>query len=447
MRTLRETWATPDIDRIEAIAGDVSEWALPLEGADDLDPLMTRIGDARYVLLGEATHGTSEYYISRAQLSKRLILEKGFSFIAVEGDWPDCYRLNSYVKGGEDLGANAREVLAAFDRWPTWMWANWEIVALAEWMRGYNADRPPEQKVGFFGLDVYSLWESLQAVVQFLEQRDGKTLDIAKQALRCFEPYGQDMQEYARSTFSLIPKSCEEESVSLLRSLRNKMPTGEGIEERFVAEQNALIVRNAEQYYRTMVRAGPDSWNLRDTHMVETLERLMRFHGNGAKAIVWEHNTHIGDARATDMAQAGMVNVGEIVRDSHPQDDVVLVGYGSHRGSVIAGYEWGAPMRKMPVPDARTGSWEDVLHRARERDQLLILGPQTHTSELTKPIGHRAIGVVYDPDYERYGNYVPTVIPNRYDAFLFIDETQALHPLHLEPRTDGEPPDMYPWNV
>jgi len=426
---------------------DVARMASPLEGPADLDPLMEMIGDAHFVLLGEASHGTSEYYRWRAAISQRLILEKGFSFIAVEGDWPDCYRVNRYVKDFPDSGTNAREVLTAFDRWPTWMWANEEVVDLAEWLHRHNNGLPDDRKVGFYGLDVYSLWESMDAVLSYLRKVDRSALPAAVRAFRCFEPYGEDVQEYARATV-MVPTSCEREVLTLLQALRRqeRRYSADGREEFFAAEQNALVVKDAEAYYRAMVRAGPESWNIRDRHMTETLERLMRHYGPGAKAIVWEHNTHIGDARATDMADDGMVNVGQLVRERHLDEGVVLVGFGSHRGSVIAGQEWEAPMEEMTVPPARPGSWEDVLHRAGPEDKLLLLDVIRNPDDFLAERGHRAIGVVYHPANERFGNYVPTVLPWRYDAFCYIDETHALHPLHLRPALE-KVPETYPWGV
>jgi erythromycin esterase-like protein len=410
---------------------------------------MERIGDARYVLLGEASHGTSEYYVWRMWLSQRLIREKGFKFIAVEGDWPDCYQVNRYIKGYPDSGKSARDVLQAFDRWPTWMWANWEIVALAEWLRKYNLAVPEEKRIGFYGLDVYSLWESMDAVMQYLQRMDGSAVEAARKAYRCFEPFGEDVQEYARATASFVPETCEQEAAAMLAALRRELPdwSRDGGEAHFVAEQNALIVKNAETYYRTMVRGGPESWNVRDRHMVETLDRLMEFHDSDAKAIVWEHNTHIGDARATDMALSGMVNVGQLVRQAHRADDVAVVGFGSHRGQVIAGRQWGAPMERMRVPEAQPGSWEAVLHGASQNDKLMLMDDCAGSPVSRFQLGHRAIGVVYEPAFESWGNYVPSVLPERYDAFLYIDESRALHPLHIKPRPDAEPPETYPWNV
>jgi erythromycin esterase-like protein len=425
--------------------GQVRQIAHPLRGPQDLDPLMERIGGARFVLLGEASHGTADYYTWRAEVSKRLIAEKGFSFLGVEGDWPDCYQVNRYVKG--ELGGGARDVLHAFRRWPTWMWANEEIADLAGWLRRHNDGLPEDRKVGFYGLDVYSLWDSLYQVMGYLRRVDPSSLAAARRAFRCFEPYGEDVQEYARATM-LVPESCEDEVVALLAELRSKAAAyrGKGREAYFEAEQNALALRVAEAYYRAMVRGGPESWNLRDKHMADTLDRLMQHHGEGARAIVWEHNTHIGDARFTDMADDGMFNVGQLARERHGGEVVVLVGFGCHRGSVIAGRSWDAPLERMPVPAGRRGSWEDVLHQAGPDDKLLIFSEANETPEVVATRGHRAIGVVYLPEYEHLGNYVPTVLPRRYDAFLFIDEAHALHPLPVAP-VEEEVPETYPSGV
>jgi erythromycin esterase-like protein len=421
--------------------------ARPLESARDLEPLIDRIGDARFVLLGEASHGTSEFYTWRTELSKRLMAERGFTFIAVEGDWPDCYRVNRYVRGMPDSGASSTAVLHAFERWPTWMWANREVIALVDWLRDYNRRRSPDQRAGFYGLDVYSLWDSMRAVIEYLERIDPQLARNARSAYNCFEPYAEDVQEYARAT-ALVPTSCEAEAVSVLRALRGRAPEfrEDGREGYFNAEQNALVAKNAELYYRTMVRGGSASWNVRDTHMVETLDRLMQHHGPTSKAIVWEHNTHIGDARYTDMARARMVNVGQLVRQEHAEDGVVLVGFGSHRGTVIAAEEWGMPMQRMRVPPARDGSFEALLFEARVGDALFLFDGTDNGGirGLEAPMGHRAIGVVYDPNYERWGNYVPTIVPRRYDAFLYIDETRALDPLHMPVHVGGDLPETYP---
>lgn len=427
--------------------------ALPLRAPADLDPLLDLVGDARIVMLGEATHGTSEFYVWRAAISQRLIRERGFSFIAVEGDWPDCYRVNRFVKGRPGVHGEAIEVLGAFARWPTWMWANREVVGLVAWLRAHNESRAPDQRVGFYGLDVYSLWESMHAVVEYLEGVDPALARAARGAYSCFEPYSEDPERYARAT-ALVPVSCEDEAVAVLTALRSHARSFQerDADEYFDIEQNALVARDAERYYRTMVRGGPNSWNVRDYHMMDTLDRLLAHHGPQAKAIVWEHNTHVGDARFTDMSWRGLVNVGQLARERHVRDGVVLVGFGTHRGTVIAGHEWGAPMKRMAVPPARGGSWEDVLHRTDAGDCLLRFdaasaprsGSGAASADLEAPRPHRAIGVVYDPHGEARGNYVPTVLPHRYDAFLFIDTSRAVDPLHVPVQVAGEPGETYP---
>ena len=425
---------------------EVRNLARPLREPTDLDPLLERIGDARVVLLGEASHGTHEYYTWRTAITRRLVEEKGFSFVAVEGDWPDCYRLNRFVKGYRDAPAKPAEALETFRRWPTWMWANKEVEALVGWLRGHNDAVPDGPKVGFYGLDVYSLWDSLHEVMGFLRKKDPAAFAAARRALKCFEPYGEEAQEYARATL-YGDESCHDEVIDLLRRVRAtaELADGDGRDGPFVAEQNALVVRNAEAYYRAMVRSDNESWNVRDRHMAETLDRLLAHHGRGAKAVVWEHNTHIGDARYTDMADDGMVNIGQLARERYGDRDTVLVGFGSHRGAVIAGDYWDAPWEEMRVPAAREGTWEDVLHEAHPGDTLYLF-PARVSAEMTEWRGHRAIGVVYRPQHERYGNYVPTVLPRRYDAFLYIDRSTALRPLFgpTEAELPEEAPETYP---
>lgn len=418
----------------------------PLSNARDLDPLMDRIGNAHYVLLGEASHGTHEYYTWRTAISKRLIEEKGFNFIAVEGDWPDCYRINRFVKGYKDSGEDAHELLNAFERWPTWMWANWEVMALIEWMKDRNASVASGKRAGFYGLDVYSLWESMHALIDYLEKTDPDAADIAKKAVNCFEPYGEDWQQYVSSLHDMMA-SCKDEVVTLLKEVTRRSAYYDMDPEASLnSRQNANIAVNAEKYYSSMLSFNDQSWNIRDHHMVDTLNRIMEFQGPEAKAIVWEHNTHIGDARYTDMKDAGMVNVGQLVREQHKEKDVVLVGCGSYQGSVIAGGMWGAPMREMEVPAARKGSVEDLLHKEYPDNRLLIFDKFNEKERFKRTMPHRAIGVVYDPRREKYGNYVPTELNARYDAFLYIDQTEAVHPMHLQP-AGNEIPESYPFGV
>jgi erythromycin esterase len=423
---------------------EIAALAMPLADPAGLDPLLDRIGDARYVLLGEASHGTADYYRWRAAITRRLIAERGFSFVAVEGDWPACFMVNAWAKGRRGQQRSARHVLGAFERWPTWMWANEEVAAFVAWLRVHNLRTG--SAVGFYGLDVYSLWESLRRVLSYLTARRPAALDAAMAALACFEPYGEDPQRYAWAT-RMVPTSCEDEVVDLLVELhRRPLVDDDDPEAELDALQNAEVLVGAERYYRTMVRADGESWNVRDCHMADTLDRLVRAHGPGAKAVVWEHNTHVGDARATDMAIAGMVNVGQVVRERHERDGVVLVGFGGHRGSVVAAEEWGAPMRSMPVPPAPAGTHEALLSEVAPRPALLVFGDRRDGPWLSARRGHRAIGVVYRPERDR-SNWVPTEMGRRYDAFLSFADTEALRPLHLEPSTSAGERETYPWST
>ncbi|NRD79768.1 erythromycin esterase family protein [Bacillus sp. BRMEA1] len=402
--------------------------ALDPEG---LNSIIKEVNQAKYVLLGEASHGTSEYYKIRAELSKKLITEKGYSFIAVEGDWPACQQVNRYVKGYETKFTDAREVLQSFNRWPTWMWANEEIIDLIEWLREYNKDRSNSEKVGFYGIDVYSLWESMDEIIHYLKKTNSPVLDSAKKAFSCFEPFNREPQTYGVSA-AFYSEGCYDEVVKLLTEiLMNKKEFSDKEESSLNLEVNAIITANAENYYRTMVTNDHESWNIRDRHMVSILNKISSYYGQTAKGIVWEHNTHVGDARATDMADEGLLNVGQILREQEGNENIYIVGFGTHRGTVIASDEWGVNLERMVVPPAQKGSWEDLLHEAGPYDKLLIFN-ENNRHEYKERIGHRAIGVVYNPRYESFGNYVPSVMAERYDAFVFINMTNALHPLEVE---------------
>lgn len=396
--------------------------------------LAAKTEQAKVVLLGEASHGTSEFYTVRAELTKRLIQEGNIRFIAVEGDWPACYTLNQYVMGQSDAGA-AEEALRSFRRWPTWMWANREIEAMAEWLREYNADKAEREKVGFYGIDLYSLWESMDEIIGYLEERGGADLEAAKAAFECFEPYNRDEQTYGIAA-SFLGEGCVAETDELLQRLteRRRNASDEEKEGTLNAEMNAEALAGAEAYYRTMVRHDTESWNVRDRHMVKALQKLLDHYGPAARAVVWEHNTHIGDARATDMTLEGMVNVGQLLREQYGSQ-VYAVGFGTYKGSVIAGSAWGAPAEVMPVPPAIKGSWEELVHRTGAEDKLILF--ENWGPALSGSLGHRAIGVVYHPGRER-GNYVPTVLPERYDAFIYLDRTHALTPLGVRPSVYDE---------
>jgi erythromycin esterase-like protein len=414
----------------ESIVEQIRNRAVRLDSADDLDVIVQAIGNADFVLLGEASHGTSEFYTLRAELSKRLIREKGFSFISVEGDWPSCYELNRYIKGYDGAAETPRDALRDFNRWPTWMWANREVMDLAQWLHEYNGQSGAEaRKVGFYGLDVYSLWESMDEIIRHLEKTGARELEAAKEAFACFDPYSRDPQTYGVSA-AFLSEGCEEEVLQLLRDLQAKRKRDDRDSEAALSDEiNALVAVNAERYYRSMVRGGNDSWNVRDRHMVEALRRITAFHGTRAKAIVWEHNTHIGDARATDMAAEDMVNVGQLVREEYGMDRVYAVGFGTNRGTVIAAREWGGAIERMPVPIGRPDSWEDLMHRANPHDQVLLFDRDNEAFD--QLVGHRAIGVVYHPERER-GNYVPSWMARRYDAFVYVDESSAVDPLVQE---------------
>ena len=429
---------------------------LPPWGADDpaaaaaLDRLIDRVGDAPVVLLGEASHGTAEYYRWRRTITERLVREKGFDIVAVEGDWPDCAEVDAFIRTRTD--GSAVETLRTFERWPTWMWANREVVGLIESLRVLNADRPEHERVGFYGLDVYSLWDSLHRVREYLREHVPDAADAAEDAFACFGSDFGDEQRYARRT-AWLPHSCEGPVLKLLMQTR-RAALADG-PDAFDAEQNARVARDAERYYRAMTGPGPESWNVRDRHMTDTLARLRdRRPGGTGKAVVWEHNTHVGDARATDMAAVGMVNVGQLARERFGRENCVIVGFGSYSGEVLAGRSWGAEVEAMPLPPARGDSWDGLMHdafadqgdgRGRGGDRLLIF-PDDEPA-LHERRGHRAVGVVYRPS-SNGRNHVPTDLADRYDAFLYLDETTALTPLHAEPTPEpGQVPDTYPAGV
>jgi erythromycin esterase-like protein len=416
----------------ERAADEIRSLARPLTSAADLDPLVEKVADRRLVCLGEASHGTGDFYRWRAELSRRLIEERGFTWIGVEGDWPDCWRINRWVRGLADTELDARGVLRGFERWPTWMWANHEVADFLDWLRDWNLARGPQQRVGFYGLDVYSLWDSLRVIMDWVRVHAPAVYETASRAWLCFLPYGEDPHRYAWRT-RLVPESCESQVISLLVEVvrQTRHLPGDG-DSALDVTQNAAIAVEAERYYRVMVRGDRTSWNVRDRHMADTIARLDAHLGPDAKGLVWEHNTHVGDARATDMTHAGMVNVGQLVRERFGPDEVALVGFAAHRGSVVAAAAWGEPELVLPVPVARPGSHEDLLHRALGRPALLVFGPRRTGPWLSVRAGHRAIGVVYQPGREA-GNYVPTVMGARYDALVWLESTEALRPLRHEP--------------
>jgi erythromycin esterase-like protein len=436
----------------------VREAAHRLIGApQDYDPLMDLIGNARFVLIGEASHGTHEFYHERAQITQRLITEKGFTVVAVEADWPDAYRVNRYVRGasGDDF---AIEALGNFKRFPTWMWRNTDVVEFLEWLHTHNEALPPRAtKPGFYGLDLYSLRASMDAVLQYLEKVDPEAAKIARTRYACFDQFGDDTQNYGFAAGLGLAKSCEEEVVAQLVELQRRASeyarrNGTMAEdELFYAEQNARLVKNAEEYYRSMFLEEVSSWNLRDRHMVETLDALVAHfdqQGVRAKVVVWAHNSHLGDARATQMGERGELNVGQLVRQQHERD-AVLVGFTTHHGTVTAASDWGGPAERKRVRPALSDSYEEIFHDTEVPEFLLTWRKGDRAMEgLHDPKLERAIGVIYRPDTERMSHYFWARLRDQFDAVLHFDETRAVEPLERTTEWDtGEVPETFPFAV
>jgi erythromycin esterase-like protein/predicted phosphoribosyltransferase len=429
-----------------------------LTGApQDYDPLMSRIGDARFVLLGEASHGTHEFYRERALITKRLIQEKGFLAVAVEADWPDAWRVNRYVRDvSEDL--DAVEALAGFRRFPTWMWRNTEVADFVEWLRAHNDALAPETpRTGFYGLDLYSLRASMRAVLRYLEQVDPNAARRARERYACFEQFGEDAQVYGFIAGTDRTKSCREEVVSQLIALqrrafeytRHEDPLAE--DEFFSAEQNARLVTNAEAYYRSMFVEDVSSWNLRDRHMAETLDALVQHlgrHDERAKIVVWAHNSHLGDARATEMSRRGELNVGQLLRQKY-SGDAVLVGFTTYHGTVTAASDWGAPAERKRVRRALPGSYEAMFHDAQPARFLLTWREGDDVAgHLRNPRLERAIGVIYRPETERMSHYFHAQLAGQFDAVIHFDETRAVKPLEYTAEWEaGEVPETFPFAV
>ena len=430
--------------------------ALPVTGAaDDYDLLLSRIGDATLVLLGEASHGTHEFYRIRADITRRLIDEKGFTAVAAEADWPDAYRVNRFVRGdGSVVDANA--ALGGFRRFPTWMWRNTEVLAFVNWLRARNdgmADAA--DKAGFYGLDLYSLHASIAAVLDYLDRHDPAAAGRARYRYGCFDPFGDDAQAYGYAAVSDIAQSCEDEVVAQLLELSRAIGRagsgvdwGRGDDDLFSAEQNARLVRNAEAYYRSMFRGRDESWNLRDGHMMETLQALMSLRTpprKPMKIVVWAHNSHLGDARATEMGARGELNLGQLVREQHA-DNAVLVGFSTHHGSVTAATDWDDPAQRKRVRPGLPGSCEALFHAVGIPQFQLRLDDRALATALEAPRLQRAIGVIYRPQTERQSHYFRTVLARQFDWLIHIDASSALVPLEPGERwhEGEEPPETYP---
>jgi erythromycin esterase-like protein len=432
--------------------------ARPIEdAARDYDPLLNLIGEARFCLLGEATHGTHEFYRERSEITKRLIKEKGFTAIAVEADWPDAFRVNRYVRGLSD-DKNANEALGGFKRFPTWMWRNTVVLDFVEWLRDYNSSLPASAtKVGFYGLDLYSLYTSIEAVLNYLARIDPEAAKRARYRYSCFEHFGDDTQAYGYATTFDLSESCEREVIDQLIELRRRAADYASRDGRvaqdefFFAEQNARLVLNAERYYRIMFRGRVESWNLRDRHMAETLDALvahLNSQAQQAKIAVWEHNSHLGDARATYMADYGELNVGQLVREKYGTE-AILIGFTTYTGTVTAASDWDGPAERKRVRPALNESYEALFHEIDRANFLLTLRDDNKVSTmLQEPRLERAIGVVYLPQTERQSHYFEARLSQQFDAVIHFDETHALEPLERYAVWEsGEPPETFPTGV
>jgi erythromycin esterase-like protein len=425
-------------------------------GSDDYDALLDLIGEARLVLLGEASHGTHEFYAERARITRRLIEEKGFRAVAVEADWPDAYRVNRFVRGdGED--PDAESALRGFRRFPTWMWRNTVVRDFVGWLRARNDALPGGgEEAGFYGLDLYSLHASTEAVIRYLERVDPPAARRARFRYGCFDHYGEDPQAYGYAARFDLGRSCEDEVVRqledlLARSADYSRRDGRAAEdEYFHAEQNARLARDAEEYYRTMFGGRVSSWNLRDRHMAETLDALAAHldrHGGRSRIVVWEHNSHLGDARATEMGEQGELNLGQLARERH-DGEAFLVGFSTFDGTVTAANDWDEPPRLMKVRPGLPGSYEALFHEAGVPRFLLDLRDPEVADALRARRLERAIGVVYRPGTERRSHYFHASLPAQFDAMIHLDRTSAVEPLERSAGWhDGEVPETFPTGI
>jgi erythromycin esterase-like protein len=425
--------------------------ALPRAAAGD-ELLMGQLARSTLALLGEASHGTHEFYAERVALSQRLIEQHGFNAVVVEADWPDAWRVNRYIRHRSDDG-DAATALSGFERFPTWMWRNTVVRDFVEWLRAYNRERPTSRQVGFYGMDLYSLYRSVGAVLDHLERVDPEAAQRARSRYACFDHFGEDSQAYGYAASFGMKPSCEDEVIQQLREMNRRAAdllagSRDDRADVFYAQQNARLVRNAEEYYRTMFHGRVSSWNLRDSHMVETLEGLQKYlqtvTGN-ARMIVWAHNSHLGDASATEMGDQGEWNVGQLARDRWGEQ-AVLVGFSTHRGTVTAASEWDGVAERKRVRPGLEGSYEDLFHQVGEQRFWLPLRDNAALGALL-PAKYlqRAIGVIYQPRTERMSHYFHTQLAAQFDAMIHIDETQAVQPLVPEPVWHaGEPAETYP---
>jgi erythromycin esterase-like protein len=433
----------------------VREAAHPIRRShEDYDHLLDFIGEAGLVLLGEASHGTHEFYRERAQITKRLILEKGFTAVAVEADWPDAYRVNRWVRG-QGTDTDGVEALSGFRRFPAWMWRNADVLDFIGWLRAHNDSLPANApKAGFYGLDLYSLHASIEEVLNYLDKVDPEGAQRARYRYACFEHFGEDPQTYGYAAgFGLSP-TCESEVISQLIDLQRRAAEYARRDGRvaaadfFYAEQNARLVKNAEQYYRTMFRGRVSSWNLRDRHMVETLDALLQYSAHRVepmKVVVWAHNSHLGDARATEMGRAGEWNVGQLVREKYGRD-CVLIGFSTYTGTVTAASNWGGPAERKRVRPAIPASYESLFHEVGIPAFSLTLPSSAQVANgLRETLFERAIGVIYLPESELASHYFHARLSEQFDAIIHFDQTRAVEPLEVTTEWGtGEPAETFP---
>ena len=442
----------PSRDGVDAdLAKALKQQIEPFDDVDDadLEPLLTRIGDARVVLIGEATHGTSEFYRLREKITRALITRKDFTFVAIEGDWPDAGRIDHYVRHFEFPASE----WTAFARFPTWMWRNQEVREFVDWLREYNHSKLPKERVAFHGLDLYSLHTSIRAVLEYLDQVDPEAAKIARERYGCLTPWQSDPATYGRAALSGGYRTCENEVALMLSGIlarQREYAVRDG--ERYLdAVQNARLVASAERYYRVMYYGSRASWNLRDTHMFETLKALFAFYGPHSKAVIWAHNSHVGDASATEMGSRGETNIGELCRREYGEG-AYRIGFGTDSGTVAAASDWDGPMQVMKVRPSQPRSHERQCHAVSEETGkasfMLPLG-RNLASELRGPLSlpriERAIGVIYRPETEIASHYFQAVLPRQFDEYVWIDTTSAVSPL-VTRDLEGVP-DTYPFGL
>jgi protein-L-isoaspartate(D-aspartate) O-methyltransferase len=440
---LRRARRPGESDIVSAIAA-VSEPFTSISGAE-LDALLERIGDAKIVLLGEATHGTSEFYRMRERISQELITRKGFRFVAIEGDWPDVARLDHYVRHFEYPPSE----WTAFARFPMWMWRNNEVRSFVDWLHAHNAEHAPQERVAIYGLDLYSLYTSIGVVLKYLDEVDPDSARIARQRYGCLTPWQADPATYGHAALTGTYRTCEKEVVRMLEDILHKQGDYSAHDgERFMdAVQNARLVTDAERYYRIMYYGSRASWNLRDTHMFETLKTLLEFHGPESKAIVWAHNSHVGDAAATEMSARGEYNIGHLCRQEFG-DGVYSIGFGTHSGTVAAASDWDGPMEVKEVLPSLEQSYERLCHETgRPRFLLPLRGRSTAEvrDRLATPRLERAIGVIYRPETELASHYFQAVLPAQFDEYIWFDESRAVTPFATK-ELEGLP-DTYPFGL